>query len=141
MLPNAEVMLWATPELLTEYRQNNFKLPLAQDRRVTGLGRLLRRTSLDEVPQFWNVLRGDMSLVGPRPIVPDELRHYGGDADVLLSMRPGMSGAWAVRGRSTIGYPERAAIEVDYVRTWKLASDVRILLDTLAVVVQRRGAC
>jgi lipopolysaccharide/colanic/teichoic acid biosynthesis glycosyltransferase len=140
MCAGAEALLDGDPALRAEYLANGFKLPTHADRRVTTLGRVLRTTSLDELPQFWNVLRGEMSLVGPRPIVPDELAHYGPNHAVLCSVRPGVTGAWAVGGRSRIGYPERATIELDYVRGWSLRRDFRILLRTVGVVVQRHGA-
>jgi len=130
----AEDLLKADPELYEEYRRNHFKLPEDKDPRTTKLGRFLRRTSLDELPQFWNVLRGDMSLVGPRPVVHEELQVYEHAADLLLSVRPGLTGAWAVSGRHGVGYPERCAIELSYIRKWRLAEDVRILLKTVRLV-------
>ena len=141
MCADAEGQLDADEYLRREYERNGFKLPVHQDRRVTALGRVLRICSLDELPQFWNVLRGDMSLVGPRPIVAPELAHYPGmDGRVLLSVRPGVTGAWAVAGRSRIGYPERAAIELAYVREWSIAGDVAILAKTVITVAAREGA-
>jgi lipopolysaccharide/colanic/teichoic acid biosynthesis glycosyltransferase len=140
MCEDAELRLLKDAALLASYESNHFKLPVEADARVTGLGRLLRTTSLDEIPQFWNVLRGDMSLVGPRPVVPTELTHYGSTRDVLLSVRPGLTGAWAVRGRSRIGYPERASIELGYARSWTIRGDLVILVKTVGVVLQRRGA-
>jgi len=87
------------------------------------------------------VLRGDMALVGPRPIVDEELEHYAArDRRLLLSVRPGITGAWAVGGRSCIGYPHRAAIELDYVRHWTVRRDLEILLRTVGAVLGRRGA-
>ncbi len=112
----------------------------AEDPRITPLGRRLRQCRLDELPQLWNVLRGDMSLVGPRPVVPDELNEYGDTRRVLLSVKPGMSGAWAVTGRSRVGYPQRAAVELRYVRRWHLGRDLTILWRTLPTVFTRRGA-
>ena len=140
MCADAETVLERDPVLLTHYRSNAFKIPVHEDHRVTAFGRFLRTTSLDEVPQFWNVLRGEMSLVGPRPIVAKELVHYGPQQAALLSMKPGLTGAWAVRGRSEIGYPERAAIELGYVRSWSLRGDLMILARTVRVVLLRRGA-
>jgi lipopolysaccharide/colanic/teichoic acid biosynthesis glycosyltransferase len=140
MCEDAESRLESDEALRARYESNHFKLPLESDTRVTGLGRLLRTTSLDELPQFWNVLRGDMSLVGPRPVVPSELSHYAATRDVLLSVRPGLTGAWAVRGRSRIGYPERASIELGYARSWTIRGDLVILVRTVGVVLQRRGA-
>jgi exopolysaccharide production protein ExoY len=132
---NAEDELQSDPELLAAYRENDYKLPDDQDPRVTRLGRFVRRASLDELPQFWNVLVGEMSLVGPRPVVPEELRHFAGAEDVILSVRPGMSGAWAVNGRHHVGYPERAHLELRYARTASLSDDVSILIRTIGAVL------
>ena len=140
MCADAESRLNGDHALRAAYELNHFKLPPHADDRITPLGRFLRTTSLDELPQFWNVLRGDMSLVGPRPVVASELVHYGATRDVLLSVRPGLTGAWAVRGRSRIGYPERAAIELGYARSWTIRGDVAIMFRTIGVVLQRRGA-
>jgi exopolysaccharide production protein ExoY len=138
MRPDAEVCLRADPELYEEYRRNHFKIPEDRDPRVTTLGRLLRRTSLDELPQLWNILVGDMSLVGPRPVVEEELDLYGHSKALFLSVRPGLTGAWAVNGRHEVGYPERCAVELDYVRRWNLLTDVQIALKTARVVVRPR---
>jgi exopolysaccharide production protein ExoY len=140
MCADAETRLAADDDLRASYEANHFKLPARHDPRVTALGRFLRVTSLDELPQFWNVLRGDMSLVGPRPIVEAELEHYGTSRDVLLAVKPGLTGAWAVQGRSRIGYPMRARIELEYARGWTLRGDLGILVRTVGVVLQRRGA-
>jgi len=139
MHQNAESLLHADEGLRHHYVSNHFKIPHHLDPRITRLGRFLRRSSIDELPQLWNVLCGDMSLVGPRPIVSLEATHYGEDLPLLLSVRPGLTGAWAVQGRSRVGYPHRASIELDYVRQWKLASDLGILLRTPTVVLTQRG--
>lgn len=136
MQVDAEAQLERDAMLFDSYVRNNYKIPEDQDPRVTRLGRFLRRTSLDEVPQFWNVLVGDMSLVGPRPLVPSELEHYTGARQrLLLSMRPGLTGAWAVSGRHGVSYPERTEIELSYVRSWSLASDVVVLLRTFRAIM------
>jgi exopolysaccharide biosynthesis polyprenyl glycosylphosphotransferase len=141
MKQGAEALLSADPALHAKYVANHFKLPEHEDPRLTRMGRLLRKTSLDELPQLLNVLRGEMSLVGPRPVVPDELDHYGsGGAQLFVSLKPGMTGAWAVSGRSTVGYPDRARMELEYIRTWTLWTDVGILLRTLPAVLRGRGA-
>jgi len=141
MCVDAESHLAHDTELRAAYRANGYKLPSNTDARVTPLGRFMRLSSLDELPQFWNVLRGDMALVGPRPIVDEELEHYAArDRRLLLSVRPGITGAWAVGGRSCIGYPHRAAIELDYVRHWTVRRDLEILLRTVGAVLGRRGA-
>ena len=140
MHQDAEVRLHADEALRHHYVSNHFKIPQHLDPRITKLGRFLRKSSLDELPQLWNVLCGEMSLVGPRPIVPLESSHYGSEIDVLLSVRPGLTGAWAVHGRSRVGYPNRAALELEYARDWTLATDMSILLRTPAAVLFQRGA-
>jgi len=116
---------------------------LTNDPRVTRLGHLLRRSSLDELPQILNVLRGEMSLVGPRPVVQAELdEHYRGEAGHLYcSVRPGVTGLWQVSGRSGLAYHERVRLDVEYVRTASLRLDLRILCRTPLVVLRARGAC
>jgi lipopolysaccharide/colanic/teichoic acid biosynthesis glycosyltransferase len=129
-------MLRADPEMYEDYRQNHFKIPDDRDPRVTRVGRFLRRTSLDELPQLWNILNGDMSLVGPRPVVEEELALYGDDRDLMLSVRPGLTGAWAVNGRQLVGYPERCELELGYVRERTMWRDMQIMMRTAAVVLQ-----
>ena len=140
MQPDADAQLRADPELWQQYVDNDFKLPPSMDNRVTPMGRFLRRSSLDELPQLLNVLRGDMSLVGPRPIVPTELERYGGQADAYLGVRPGVTGAWQVNGRSGVGYPERVDYDRDYVESWSFWLDVKILVQTPIAVLTSRGA-
>jgi lipopolysaccharide/colanic/teichoic acid biosynthesis glycosyltransferase len=135
MIADAEQALLSDPELRRLYVENHFKLPDHLDPRVTRFGRLLRRTSLDELPQLFNVFLGEMSLVGPRPVVEEELVHYQGSERLLLSVRPGMTGSWAVNGRHHVGYPARAELELRYVRQWSLSRDVRILLGTVGAVM------
>jgi lipopolysaccharide/colanic/teichoic acid biosynthesis glycosyltransferase len=135
MYANAEEHLQSNAELYDAYLLNNYKIPEEHDPRITRLGWFLRRTSLDELPQFWNVLVGDMSLVGPRPVVP-ELEHYpGAKRRLFLSLRPGLTGAWAVSGRHAVGYPERADIELAYVRNWSLRTDLMVLVRTFRAVL------
>jgi exopolysaccharide biosynthesis polyprenyl glycosylphosphotransferase len=140
MFRDAEERLLSDESLHAEYVRNDFKLPPNKDARITRIGRFLRKTSLDELPQLWNVLKGEMSLVGPRPIVPPELHHYQKDELLFLSLKPGMTGAWQVNGRSSVAYPERTNIELEYVQGWSLASDMGILLRTIPAVFQGRGA-
>ena len=104
------------------------------DPRITGLGRLLRKTSLDELPQLLNVVRGEMSLVGPRPVVPDELELYGEARIYYLQVRPGLTGLWQISGRNDIDYERRVSLDAWYVRNWTLWYDILILFRTLAVV-------
>jgi lipopolysaccharide/colanic/teichoic acid biosynthesis glycosyltransferase len=135
MHPDAEQRLASDPELFARYRANDFKLPDAEDPRITCVGRMLRKTSIDELPQLWNVFRGEMSLVGPRPIVAEELPYFRGDVLTLLSVRPGITGAWAVNGRHHLAYPRRAEVELAYVRTRSIATDASILLRTIGAVL------
>ena len=113
---------------------------LRNDPRVTRLGYFLRRTSLDELPQLWNVIRGEMSFIGPRPIIADELQMYGEDVSTYLACRPGISGLWQVSGRNDISYEKRVALDARYAREWSLLLDARILLLTLRVVLKARGS-
>ncbi len=140
MRADAEEVLKADPFLYRRYVENDFKLPPDEDPRVTRVGRFLRRTSLDELPQLFNVLLGDMSIVGPRPVVPDEIAHYGADARVFLAIKPGLTGQWQVSGRSDVAYPERAQLDIDYINNWGLGRDFKILMGTLSAVLKRRGA-
>lgn len=110
------------------------------DPRVTTVGGFLRRWSLDELPQLLNVLRGEMSLIGPRPVVEAETALYGDLLDFYLDARPGLSGLWQVSGRSNIGYERRARLDSLYVRSWSLRGDLVILLRTIPAVLKRVGA-
>lgn len=112
---------------------------LACDPRITALGQVLRRTSLDELPQLWNVIRGDMSLVGPRPVVPDELQRYGADAAAYLRLRPGISGAWQVSGRNDLSYADRVRLDADYAAHVSLWTDLGILARTVRAVLWATG--
>jgi exopolysaccharide biosynthesis polyprenyl glycosylphosphotransferase len=130
-------VLAADPSLHAEY-EATYKL--RDDPRVTPLGRWLRRTSLDELPQLFNVLRGDLSLVGPRPIVADEIAKYGPASAAILRVRPGVTGLWQVSGRSDLDYEERVRLDMDYITHWSLWLDLRILATTIPAVLRRRGA-
>lgn len=140
MLQGADHVLLSDEALRHVYVMNDFKIPTAVDPRVTLLGRFLRRSSLDELPQLWNVLVGDMSLVGPRPIVSLEANHYGERLQDLLSVRPGITGAWAVHGRSKCNYPGRVDVELSYVERCSLRLDLSILARTPWAVLTQRGA-
>ena len=111
-----------------------------RDPRITPVGNFLRVWSLDEIPQFLNVLSGEMSLIGPRPIVPDEQPLYGCLITYYLRVKPGLSGLWQVSGRSKVDYGRRAELDAKYVKTWSLQSDFSVLLRTIAVVLRRDGA-
>ena len=105
-----------------------------------GIGRFLRRSSLDELPQLFNVLRGEMSLVGPRPIVQAEVARYGSDIEYYYAAQPGLTGLWQVSGRSDTSYARRVQLDVWYVRNWTLWHDIAILFKTIPAVFLQRGA-
>jgi len=141
MRGDAEVVLRRDPVLWAKYVANDFKLPPGEDPRITRIGGWLRKTSLDELPQLWNVFKGEMSLVGPRPIVTEELEQwYGPKAAELLSVPPGMTGLWQVAGRSDIRYPERTQLELQYVRSQSIALDIKLLVLTALQVLRGKGA-
>jgi lipopolysaccharide/colanic/teichoic acid biosynthesis glycosyltransferase len=117
---------------------NNFKLK--NDPRITKMGRILRKTSLDELPQLVNILKGDMSIVGPRPIIEEELEWYGNNVDKLLSVRPGLTGYWASHGRSNVEYPKRCNLELFYVDNKSILLDLSIIYKTIFSVVKSEGA-
>jgi len=140
MVVNAEERLRADPELYRKYIENNYKLEPEEDPRITRLGRFLRKSSLDELPQLFNVLAGQMSLVGPRPVVREELREYGDRMMEFLSVKPGVTGYWQVSGRSSVGYPERADLELYYVSHRSGWLDIKILVLTVWHVMLKKGA-
>lgn len=111
------------------------------DPRVTRLGTVLRRTSIDELPQLWNVLRGDMSLVGPRPSQPKEVAHYKPDQFARLLVKPGVTGMWQISGRSALSFEHAVALDKRYVQEWTPLLDAKILVKTVAVVLRCSGAC
>ena len=131
-------ILASDPSAASEWN-SNFKLK--NDPRVTPFGKFLRKTSLDEIPQFFNVFTGTMALVGPRPIVDGEVPFYGEDFRVFSIVKPGITGLWQVSGRSDTGYERRVALDVEYVMNWSPWLDVWILLRTAVSVVTLRGAC
>ena len=118
--------------------ETDFKLK--KDPRITRVGAFLRNSSLDELPQLWNVLKGDMSLVGPRPLVKEELEKYGDQVDYYLQVRPGMTGLWQVSGRNDVDYSHRVYLDVWYVKNWSLWYDIAILLKTFKAVLKKQGA-
>jgi lipopolysaccharide/colanic/teichoic acid biosynthesis glycosyltransferase len=137
MVADADRLLEADPALGARFRA---RMKLADDPRVTPFGRWLRRTSLDELPQLWNVLRGEMSLVGPRMVTRQELPRFGPDAAARLRVRPGLTGLWQVSGRQDLDPARRAALDREYLERWSLGLDLRILLRTLPAVWRGRGA-
>jgi lipopolysaccharide/colanic/teichoic acid biosynthesis glycosyltransferase len=140
MVVNAENKLKSDKDLYKKYVENSFKLEPDEDPRITKIGRFLRKTSLDELPQFFNVLKGEMSLVGPRPVVKEELINYEGQVELFLSVRPGVTGYWQAYGRSTVEYPERAEQELSYIKRRSFILDVKILFVTFYSVFSRKGA-
>ena len=138
MVNNAEEMIASfSPEQKKEWEEN---YKLKDDPRITKIGKFLRRTSLDELPQLINILKGDMSIVGPRPVVDEELNWYGDKKDKLLSVKPGLTGWWAVNGRSNVPYPERCDLELYYVDHISFALDAIIILKTLGAIIKKDGA-
>jgi len=129
--------LEAHPEARAEWRTTH---KLKNDPRVTPIGNFLRRTSLDELPQLWNVLTGSMSLVGPRPIVAAEVEKYGPYFADYCLVKPGVTGLWQISGRSQTTYPERVQLDRRYAHNWSLFGDIRILSKTLSSVVNQDGA-
>jgi lipopolysaccharide/colanic/teichoic acid biosynthesis glycosyltransferase len=137
MRKNADAMLSADPLLKREF-ERNFKLK--NDPRLTRVGAVLRKLSLDELPQLFNIVRGQMSLVGPRMISPEELEKYGENKEMLLSVKPGLTGYWQVNGRQEVNYEERIRMDLHYIRNWSLAMDLKILFRTPYAVLRREGA-
>ncbi|MEO5949769.1 MAG: sugar transferase [Candidatus Saccharimonas sp.] len=125
------------PDLADEYRQNH---KVANDPRITKLGKFLRDTSLDELPQLFNVLRGDLSLVGPRPILPQEVKFDTARTALLHSVKSGVTGLWQVSGRSELSFEERIELELYYAQNWSFWLDLRILFKTVGVVIRKTGA-
>jgi len=125
------------PELAEEWRAT---WKLRNDPRVTRVGRLMRRYSLDELTQLFNVLVGHMSIVGPRPVVADEIARFGDRARDILAFRPGLTGLWAISGRNDLSYDERVELEHRYVRTWSIKRDISIIVRTIPAVFRRHGA-
>ena len=138
MVINAEELIEKfTPEQKEEFKKN-FKLK--NDPRITKIGKFLRKTSLDELPQLFNILKGDLSIVGPRPIMEVETKIYGKYKDMLLSVKPGLTGFWAANGRSDTSYKRRRAMEIYYVKNRSLLFDIKIILKTAVSVFKGEGA-
>ncbi len=140
MVPNADAVLQSILEkdadMAAEWSRDQ---KLTFDPRITRIGGILRSTSLDELPQLWNVIRGEMSLVGPRPVTSQEIARYGEAAATVLSVRPGVSGPWQVSGRNLISYDQRVAMDHEYASKLTFGSDLKILCLTVAVVFKRTG--
>lgn len=140
MIDNADEALEVIMKKSDRFRQefqDSYKLK--QDPRITKIGKFLRLTSLDELPQFWNVLKGEMSVVGPRPLVPEELIKYGHKIDTVLKIKPGITGLWQVSGRNDIPYPKRVKIDVYYATSHSWVLDLWIVYKTIGVIVFPRN--
>lgn len=138
MVTNAEELIKQfTPEQMKEYKEN-FKLE--NDPRITKVGKFLRKTSLDELPQLLNIIQGDLALIGPRPVVKKELEKYGENAGKFLSVTPGLTGNWAASGRSNTTYEERMKMELWYVDNISFITDVKIFFKTIIAVIKKEGA-
>lgn len=137
MIPDADTYLANHPELMRKFKQN---MKLENDPRVTRIGRFLRKSSLDELPQLYNVLFGQMSLVGPRIIHPSELPRFGEHAPKRLSVKPGITGLWQISGRQHISYDERVLLDMQYIDRRSIILDLAILVKTLKVFIVHTGA-
>jgi lipopolysaccharide/colanic/teichoic acid biosynthesis glycosyltransferase len=147
MVQNAWEILQKNPELLKKYKENSYKLPTDEDPRVTRVGRFIRKTSFDELPQFFNILRGEMSLVGSRPYYPFELeeqqKKYPDSkqyVDIILRAKPGLTGLWQVSGRSDINFDARVRLDAEYVQKRSIIFDIWLILKTIPAVLSGRGA-
>lgn len=140
MVPDADVILKDLLKQKKYKKEWDLNQKLENDPRITRIGNLLRKTSLDEVPQFINVLKGDMSIIGPRPLVEGELDSHNGDHRIYESVRPGITGWWACNGRSDISYEERLELEYYYVRNLSFRLDLKCIFYTIKVVIFKTGA-
>jgi lipopolysaccharide/colanic/teichoic acid biosynthesis glycosyltransferase len=138
MVTNAEELIEKLPEEQKLEFYRNFKLE--NDPRITKIGHFLRKTSLDELPQLLNILKGDLTIVGPRPIVEKELKMYGKYGEKLLTVKPGLTGYWQVNGRSDTTYEERVQLDMDYIDKRSLLLDIVIMFKTFGAVLHERGA-
>lgn len=138
MVENAEELIKKfTPEQMKEYKEN---YKLTNDPRITKVGKFLRKTSLDELPQLINIIKGELSIIGPRPVVQDELEKYGPNAQKFLSVTPGLTGYWAANGRSCTSYEQRMEMELFYVDNLSFKMDVKVFFKTIEAVIKREGA-
>lgn len=139
MKVNAQHVVQSCPVYSKMYAKN-FKIPCNDNNLVTRWGRIMRKTSLDELPQLVNVLHGDMSIVGPRPLVPPEIKKYGSYGQKLLTVKPGLTGYWQVSGRNKIDYPARVYMDMYYIDHQSLAFDVNIIARTFLVLLTMEGS-
>ena len=140
MVTDAEHRVFEDESLRHHYVSNHFKIPSDLDPRITRLGRFLRRSSLDELPQLWNVLRGEMSLVGPRPCVPEEFEHYAPHHMERLFVVPGVTGPWQVGGRSRLTFDDMVRLDLQYIEERTLLLDLKLLVLTVPTVLLGNGA-
>ena len=132
-----EKILAENPKMREEWERDR---KFTDDPRVTKIGKILRKTSIDEIPQFFNVLTGEMSFIGPRPVTKPELEKYGSKADYVLTVKPGLSGMWQISGRSDTGYEERITLDSYYIQNWSVWLDLWIIIKTIYVVLKGKGA-
>lgn len=138
MVINAEELIKSfTPEQMREYKEN---YKLTNDPRITKVGKFLRKTSLDELPQLINIINGDLSIIGPRPVAADELEKYGVNKDKFLSVTPGLTGYWAANGRSNTTYEQRMEMELYYIDNLSLKMDIKVFFKTILSVLKKEGA-
>lgn len=138
MVINAEELIKSfTPEQMKEYKEN---YKLTNDPRITKVGKFLRKTSLDELPQLINIINGDLSIIGPRSVIADELEKYGTNKDKFLSVTPGLTGYWAANGRSNTTYEQRMEMELYYIDNLSLKMDIKVFFKTILSVVKKEGA-
>ena len=138
MVINAEELIKSfTPEQMREYKEN---YKLTNDPRITKVGKFLRKTSLDELPQLINIINGDLSIIGPRPVVADELEKYEVNKDKFLSVTPGLTGYWAANGRSNTTYEQRMEMELYYIDNLSLKMDIKVFFKTILSVLKKEGA-
>jgi exopolysaccharide production protein ExoY len=133
-----EKLLRSDPLAAAEWAENR---KLRHDPRVTAIGAIMRKSSLDELPQLFNVLKGDMSIVGPRPVTEEELERYNSAIDAYLACRPGITGLWQVSGRSSTSYEQRVALDLYYANNWSLALDAKIMVVTVPSLLVPDSAC
>ena len=138
MVDNAEDLIKNfTPEQMKEYKEN---YKLSNDPRITKVGKFLRKTSLDELPQLINIIKGDLSIIGPRPVVAEELKKYGPNIEKFLSATPGLTGYWAANGRSCTSYEQRMQMELFYIDNVSLKMDLKVFFKTIGAVLNGKGA-
>ncbi len=147
MVVGAYDLLQKNPKLLKKYKKNNYKLEIKEDPRITRVGKFIRKTSIDELPQFFNILRGDMSLVGPRAYylfeLEDQQKKYPNSREfvkIILSAKPGLTGVWQVSGRSNINFDQRVEMDAQYVQRRSILYDLFLILKTVPAVLLGRGA-